>query len=188
MPSPVAHIVGGIAAYMVFEKSLRQPKDTTKRNFLILTCISLSIWPDLDIIPGLFTHDINKFHHGITHSLFGSLLLSSVVALLTRSMINDMNIYKVWGCYFMAAVSHPLFDFFSVDNSLPYGIPLLWPINDTYYISPVSLFYRIDKSGKSIDSFILSLINVTNAKAVFFECIFVIILFFIVFTLRKYQK
>lgn len=185
MPSPVAHIAGGIATFFVYEKGLRQSHNKTTRNIIALGCLFLAIWPDLDFIPGIFTHDINKYHHGITHSLAGSLLLSSLVVLVTRLMVNEMDKYKVWGCYFMASLSHPLFDYFSVDTTFPYGIPLLWPINDTYYISSVSLFYPIEKRGKSIDSFVLSLINVTNAKAVFFESIFVLILFFILFKLRK---
>ncbi len=188
MPTPIAHMAAGYLAYGMLRNNLVNSK---KINLTVMVfCFSLSIWPDFDFIPGIFINDINRFHHGITHSLLAAFLMSLLAAIAMMPILKTRNIkiLKVWACFFIASASHPILDFFSKDQSIPYGIPILWPFLDIYYMSSISLFYPVEKSGNNIESFLMSLINRNNLLAVLFECIFVVFLFFIVDAFRRYQK
>lgn len=186
MPTPVAHIAAGLSSYVLINKDFK----TSKRNskILVLIFILLSILPDFDFLPGIFVHDINRYHHGISHSLIVAFLLSGVTAVCVSTIIPGINRLRIYFICLMVAISHPLLDFFSEDYSLPYGIPIFWPIIDDYYISSTSIFIKIEKNGSDLKSFVISLINRNNLKAIFFECIFALVLFLIVFGVKKCQK
>ena len=42
--------------------------------------------------------------------------------------------------------SHILLDFFSVDTSPPYGIPMFWPFSSEYFVSSIDVFSDVRKS------------------------------------------
>ena len=52
------------------------------------------------------------------------------------------------------AISHTLLDYFSRDTEHPYGVPLLWPLDNTYYISSVLVFSDFARSGEPGMAFI----------------------------------
>jgi hypothetical protein len=41
----------------------------------------------------------------------------------------------------------------SIDTSRPYGVPLFCPIDEAYYISPISVFSDVERSGATLCGF-----------------------------------
>jgi Predicted membrane-bound metal-dependent hydrolases len=139
MPSPIAH---SLAGYVVYGTTSKRTSCFEWRK-LSLYCV-YPLLADLDFIPGFLVGAPNQFHHGISHSLgfaLGFGLLMSFVLLFMSNQIFLKNFVVFFSLYF----SHVLLDLFSYDTSVPYGVPALWPITDSYYISPVPTFFRYSK-------------------------------------------
>ncbi len=186
MPGPVAHMAVGLSSYILFKREQdRSRKDSFR---LIITCLALSILPDFDFIPGIIANDVNKFHHGISHTLVSSVFIGELSFLILLKIELNINKYRLMVSCLCASVSHPLLDYFSADYSLPYGVPLFWPLSADYYTSPVSLFGSIEKGGKDFTSFVCSLINWNNLRSLAVELFFVLIILSVVIGIRKWQK
>ncbi len=65
---------------------------------------------------------------------------------------------------FLVFGSHLLLDFFAWDFVAPYGLPLLWPLANRYFIAAQPVFINISRSGRS-DDFFISLFNHHNLTA-----------------------
>jgi hypothetical protein len=63
----------------------------------------------------------------------------------------------------------------------------LWPITDSYYISPISAFLDIHRDSIS-ESFITSLFNLHNFLAIFVEFIIFLPLVVIVTLIKRKRK
>ncbi len=162
MPSPLAHSLTG---YLICQ-SISKSDSPLKWRELLLYCVCPML-PDLDFIPGFLTGEPSRFHHGISHSFgfaFGFGLLMSYALLLMKDQKVLRNFLIFFGLYF----SHVLLDSLSVDTHSPYGVPALWPITETYYISPILVFSDIQRDTVSA-RFIKSLFNFHNFLAIFLE-------------------
>ena len=137
MPSPVGHCLIGLGSAQLVHRG---------RTRLILLAVILitAIAPDFDFIPGLLIGDINRFHHGPSHSIGFALAYALLGALLLRFNSDFRHFRSTFTLLLVVYLSHLLADLMSVDHGAPYGIPLLWPISDQYLISPVSLFMKIE--------------------------------------------
>lgn len=138
---------------------------------------------DFDFLPGFILGEPHRFHHGASHSIFVGTLIGLLFILLLKRI--ELSSKAICLCCLLSVLSHPILDFFGADYSIPYGIPLFWPFDDTYYISDFSLFLSIDKSGANLNSFIMSMLTVNNLKAVFNEIFFSIFIISLTFMLKK---
>jgi inner membrane protein len=101
---------------------------------------------DLDFVPGLLMGAPSMFHHGPSHSL-GFVLLAALV----------MGVWGLkhgapwrWALVGLAAYgSHVLIDYFTADNLAPFGMPVWWPLDDTYRMAHHPLFMAVDRSSLS---------------------------------------
>lgn len=177
MPSPVAHSLAGYVMY----RAASQSRNHFEWKMLVLYCAS-SLLPDLDFIPGFLTGAPNRFHHGISHSL-GFALGFGVLVSFVMFFLNNRNALRNFVVFFSLYFSHVVLDLFSYDTSLPRGLPALWPITDTYYISPVSVFLDIKRDWVS-ETFIISLFSLHNFLAVSVEALIFLPLIFLI---RKVQ-
>jgi inner membrane protein len=139
VPSPVGHCLLGLT----LSKS-----SINKTWRLSLAGIGLILFSanaaDLDFLPGLLIGDINRFHHGISHS-FGMALIYAFIGTLCVSHLNLFaNRRILFLQLLMVYISHLVADMLTADGSEPFGIPLLWPLNESYIISPVTLFQKIE--------------------------------------------
>jgi inner membrane protein len=120
MPSPIGHLLGGTAAYLI--------ACTPSRRGHILLAVTLlaSIAPDFDFVPGILIGDMRAFHHGISHSLTFALVFGALVFLIMwwveRAVALPAAILAI-----CAYTLHVLLDFVSVTQGR--GVPLLWPIS-----------------------------------------------------------
>jgi inner membrane protein len=137
MPSPIAHAVSGYAIAQIFSpKTEHAPRILGRVSGLSLTLYSvgMAIAADLDFIPQVMTGA--KFHHGPTHS----------IALAIAVALGACGFQKIWPKHWPRSIfrltlalygSHLLLDFFTDGGD---GIQVFWPINLSYWRSPVALF------------------------------------------------
>jgi inner membrane protein len=127
----------------------------------LAACFLVGNAADLDFIPGILVGQPNAYHHGISHSLGAAALAAALVALVARGASR-----RRW--VLLAALgysSHVLLDFFSLDTSVPRGVPALWPLSAEYWISPYPLFEDIQRE-RAMERFVPSLFSVHNLQAV----------------------
>jgi inner membrane protein len=161
MPSPIGHSLLGYAFYTAF-----RPCGVYNLK-LIGLCLFAANAADLDFVPGLLIGDPNRFHHGISHSLgFAALfaLIFGSLRLLGPSFWTNV------ASFFCLYFSHVAIDYFSIDNSFPYGVPFFWPLTYDYYIAPFAFLPDIRRSSVGSE-FFGSLFTLHNLWAVTVESI-----------------
>ena len=134
MCSPVGHSLAGYALYLACNKNCKLIGDWKK---IILYFFAANA-PDLDLIPGIFLGDANRFHHGISHTLGFSLLFALCMYMMPRFRTK-----KDFAIFFSLYFGHVVIDFLSGDTSSPFGVMLFWPFTQKYFISSFSLFSDI---------------------------------------------
>ncbi len=181
MPSPVGHTLVGLIIFKLFGKQKFKWQLTSL--FLI---ILISNFPDLDFFPGLLMGEPNRFHHGISHSLGFVVILTCLTYCGAKIWhINNPIMLSVW--FFILSFTHLMMDYFAADTSLPYGEPLLWPVFDTYLISPVYLFLDIRRSNELLQ-FFPSLLSWHNILAVIIEICFAFLIWLVFWAIGQVSK
>lgn len=150
MPTPVGHSLAGLSIYFFSSKKLNSFKELWGFvPFFIATLVS-----DLDFIPGLIIGEPNRYHHGVTHSIIASLSFALIFSLIFRLKRDFRVRFFIFSSIFL---SHILLDFFSLDTSFPYGIPLFWPLSSKYFYPDMPVF--IDIQRESIGNLLFSYHN-----------------------------
>ncbi len=131
MPTPVAHSLAGAA--VVLASSAGRPFD---RKLFVASLVAAS-FPDIDF--GISFLVGKNVHHYFTHSLGFTALFAGAAYLLGRASGRarpGLDAMVLGGCY----LSHVLIDMLSKDTAPPYGLQLLWPLSNEFFISPVLIF------------------------------------------------
>jgi inner membrane protein len=136
MATPIGHLLAGYAVGRGTSLGTKPAQRT-----LLLFCMVLAVAPDLDFLPGLLQGQPALYHQGISHSFAFALVVGLFGALLLRP--RAYGLLATWGLLFAAYSSHLLIDLFGPDNRPPYGIPLFWPLSDSTYLSPLSIFWGV---------------------------------------------
>ena len=139
MPSPIAHLGVGYVVFQFYKTKL--PSDQ-KRFWLIslqlILVTSLSILPDLDIIPAFLFKDMEGYHNNFSHSL----LLGFPVALLAAVIFQRIYRSNFWLWFVICLISydlHVLMDALTAER----GVMMFWPITQTRFASPIKIFYGL---------------------------------------------
>lgn len=135
---------------------------------LLLVLIMANI-PDIDLLFGYVAGNPNLYHHFWTHSLVFVLGIGGLLGLLYR-VITRRRCFKVGFLMICIMLSHIIMDFFTKDTSSPYGIQLLWPVSQKFYISPVTIFRDVSKASSS-NAFLESLFCWHNFWTVLLEVV-----------------
>jgi membrane-bound metal-dependent hydrolase YbcI (DUF457 family) len=149
MPSPVGHSLVGLAVAIAIGIP-RAPWQQwgnilyRHRGFLFVALILANL-PDVDYVPGFFVGDWHAYHHGYTHTLGWVVLVSLAVWLVAWHKAPGKG-FGVFLASCALAGSHLLADLVTDDGRFPYGIMLLWPLTERHFISPVSVFWRLEKA------------------------------------------
>lgn len=145
MPSPLSHTIVSLSLYPAVKSGNR------KNNVILLFFIIIvSLLPDFDIIPGIFGEKIAEFHRIHTHSIFAMVFFSLIllIILFTVKIKNKTRMFF----FFVAIYSlHLLLDLFILNTNPTneIGLPLLYPISDMKFISPVQIFrFKIFYEGE----------------------------------------
>ncbi len=145
MPLPIAHSLGGYALSEIQGLSFFDKKWKT-----ILFFVVLANAPDFDFLPGFLVNDPSRFHHGFSHTFGASVVAGFLGAFGFRKKFPFWKVFWIiGGVYF----SHVLLDYFTEDRRPPYGVMLLWPFTDTYYISHFSIFKKVMRSNDTLTFF-----------------------------------
>ncbi len=176
MPLPISHSLAGAAIYTALDED--GGGGGWRR---LLMAIGLANAPDLDLVPGLFVGDPNRFHRGASHSLITALVLGLLlawVAWLMRGWQWRLRGGLLSGPYqtaFIVALllgSHVLLDAFTADLSLPIGEQMWWPVSDAW-VQFYPLFERADRMAgpATAGEFGRSLVSVHNARAMVMQLV-----------------
>lgn len=182
MPTPIAHsLAGGIIYFLQLRKI---PKAWKYFIVGILFFIFYSNLPDLDFLLGIWYGNINKYHHGFTHSIF----FLFCVALLTgiaAKYVFSMSFWRIIGISFLLLELHLFMDYVTGDTREPYGVMLFWPFSHKYYIFPISFFPAFPKRTCLMD-----LLKPVNMKAYLYEIgvMFPPFLLVLIYKYKKYRK
>ena len=157
MPLPIGHTLAGLA----FAQGRPGFFFANKWHDAIFI-IFLANLPDADFLPGIILGHPNLYHHGIFHS--GGAALAIAAAGACFFYLKKHPFWTRAAAIFLVFCSHLLLDFFSWDFGAPYGIPLLWPFVNRYFIAARPIFINVIRSGRS-DDFFISLFNRHNLAA-----------------------
>jgi membrane-bound metal-dependent hydrolase YbcI (DUF457 family) len=125
MPSPVGHVLGGLAT--VFTTDIVQRQRTGER--LLLVCGALAAIPDVDLV-------VRQYHRTATHSVTFVALTFIVAAAVTGKVTR----WRTAALCALAYTSHLLLDWLGADTHPPLGIEAFWPFSDRWFISGADLF------------------------------------------------
>jgi hypothetical protein len=143
MPSPLAHSIIGVSAYMALRPRARKSfveflKEDPRELFLFIFASNL---PDMDMVAGLaFSGNIHAWHAKISHSI-----IAAAGAALLAGLVYPKRAYnrrKVLITIFALVLIHDLMDFASSPDLAKRGpgIWLLYPLKELL-ASPFPLFF-----------------------------------------------
>src|SRR5262245_21599653 len=132
MPSPVGHVLGGLAAAWPFVPT------RDRRAALFLATVAIA--PDLDLIAGT--------HRGASHSL-GAAVIAGVVAAVVWSAFAAPRLRRETLRVALAATlawgSHVVLDWLSNDTRPPVGVMAFWPFTHEYYKASIEIFPPVSR-------------------------------------------
>ncbi|RPI85044.1 MAG: metal-dependent hydrolase [Chloroflexi bacterium] len=185
MPSPVGHTIAGLAVALISQK-----RKNRRYIFPIILCVFFATVPDFDFIPGLLMNRPALFHGDLTHSIGFAFVISAVAAVSLR--LKGLSILSTFTLGFTSYLTHLLLDLFNPDGRPPYGIPLLWPISETYYLSPWTMFTGVQHASSTSTTtldFLRQVITFHNIKAIGVEILLVTPISILIIWLRhKYAS
>ncbi len=120
---------------------------------VVLLFVLFANAPDLDFLPGILVGDPGAYHHGISHSLGIGLMFAVVVSLVATkasSRFTQLKLPALIAVGFVLYASHLLVDLVTLDNSVPFGMPLFWPISGAYVQMPLFVFPNVLHSGSQL--------------------------------------
>jgi membrane-bound metal-dependent hydrolase YbcI (DUF457 family) len=118
MPSPVGHALAGAAVARLAP---------TRRH--VLACATLAALPDLDLLLPIV-------HRTATHSVTAVAVTFIVAAMVT----GEVTRWKTAAVCALAYASHLFLDWLGMDRRPPFGLQMLWPFSDRWFISGADLF------------------------------------------------
>ncbi len=155
MPSPILHSVAGYALSRLPLAQKQLPGQLSFMPIAALYGIFVSDMPDLDFIPQLLTGI--RFHRGPSHTLVAAILVSVLLALIICQIKRSRRYRELFTLTFIFYSTHLLMDFFTAGGD---GMRLLWPLSEQFFISPISLFPRVDHPRGLWDAYHLIFISV----------------------------
>lgn len=161
MPTPVGHLLAG----EIVRHSSRIVI-TRRHRFMGVAVLFFSLLPDIDFLFGLPTGDINRYHHLFTHSLLFVILAGTAGGLLLGSSPKERFLFSA--LFALVGTSHLLLDCLAVDRRPPLGCPLLWPVWNHFFISPILLFSDVSRPSEP-SRFLVGLFNIHNLRTVLLE-------------------
>lgn len=171
MPSPVGHVLAGLAVHVAVS---RAPFELWDARRAALT-VGAALAPDLDLL--LRFVDGRNHHQAESHSLGAAglaALLTVVAARVGRASAPGRLALAVG----LAWLSHVGLDWLGRDTNPPIGLLALWPLSHAWWKCPWPVFLDI---GRTLDWATLR----HNALAAAWECVLVLPLFLLVVRARS---
>ncbi len=130
MPSPIGHMLAGVATALAADIPPRgEPGDNRRLFRSAALCAALAAAPDLDL---LYRHT----HRTATHSVTAVAATFIVAAAVTKKVTR----WRTATLCAAAWASHLLLDWLGTDWTPPRGIQALWPFSREWFISGADIF------------------------------------------------
>ena len=168
MATPLGHGLAGLLVYELEWISSRRGPDLT----LLAACVFMAFAPDLDFLPGVLLGTPALYHQGLSHSLSVALVLGLAVAWGLR----PRPLGRTWALLSAAYATHLALDWLGPDGRPPVGMPLLWPLSDVHFLSPVTVLMGVrhaDTTFVSNREWLTSIFGLYNVGAVALEILLV---------------
>jgi hypothetical protein len=138
MATPIGHLLAGAAIGTLMSRGSNLPR-------AIVIGGLAAIAADFDFIPGILIGNPGRFHHAQSHSVTFAVLAGIVAGLVaTQSRLR-------WALLVgLGYASHLILDFLTFDDSVPQGIPILWPFVRGVFQSPITLFPNVAWGSHSL--------------------------------------
>jgi membrane-bound metal-dependent hydrolase YbcI (DUF457 family) len=128
MATPIGHLLAGAAIGTLMSRRYNLP------GAIFIGGLAAGA-ADFDFIPGILIGNPGRFHHAQSHSITFAVLAGVLAALIARK--SRFHWASLVG---LGYASHLILDFLTFDDSVPQGIPILWPFLSDVFNSPVTLF------------------------------------------------
>ena len=142
MSSTVGHALCGVSCWLLARQHIKTSNKLIGYGWLA-GFVLLAGLPDLDFIAGyIYANNFHYFHSGPSHSIFGIIFTTAVIAMLWPVKRN----YKLLAWIFIALATHVAIDLFTGPQPglhKSYGVALFWPFTNERITMPVSLFYGV---------------------------------------------
>jgi membrane-bound metal-dependent hydrolase YbcI (DUF457 family) len=177
MPTPIGHLFGGVICLFFGKKIF------VKNRVIIACAIIFAQLPDIDLLFGLVQGNPNQFHHTFTHS-FVFVLCAGLLGGLIVNKLKVMQFRKSFVLFTISGVSHLLLDLLALDTSAPFGAPIFWPLSNSFYISPITIFSDVHRSSSS-HTFWASLFSWHNFETILIEIMLLAPIVALLYIVRK---
>lgn len=165
MPLPIAHSLLAGAMYETSPVANSRTGWKMLLLFAVLACL-----PDIDFLPGFLMGEPGRFHrHYLSHSLGAAIVVGFITATVYCWWKKErfLQFFLLFSCVYF---SHVALDYFSMDSHFPYGVPMFWPLSDSYVVAQTPIFLAIKKPGTSAQ-FFQNLMSLHNLLAVLWEVV-----------------
>ena len=150
MPSPIAHALAGVAIAWSAPRDPRPSGSTRGAPLgwkLAVACATLGALPDIDLL-------YLAIHRSITHSIPVAILVTIISVVVTGWVTRtdpvpergQLDVKRrsdtAWIGLSLGAAwsSHVLLDWLGADANPPYGIQMLWPFSEQWFVSGWGVF------------------------------------------------
>ncbi len=138
MPTPVGHVLAGIATHIA-----TSPHDEIAYRRRAIVTLTAALLPDVDFLLRLV--DGRNHHQGPSHSLGAAVLAGAVVLVLALARHWPHALGLGVGAL-LGWSSHVLLDYSNMDTNPPIGIMALWPLSRDYYKLPWPVFLDVGRT------------------------------------------
>ena len=180
MCTPVGHTLAG---WIVGNRWKTRPF-SFKTMFVFV--FILSNLPDVDLLFGYPSGNPNHYHHTWTHS-FGFAFFSGLLVWMVVQILKKEGGLRIGLLTTGIISSHLILDYFTLDQSGPYGLQLFWPLTNHFYMAPVAIFRDMYKSSDS-QTFIRSLFCSHNIYTILVEIAILVPVQYLLYFCRKGMK
>jgi membrane-bound metal-dependent hydrolase YbcI (DUF457 family) len=132
MPTPVGHVLGGLAAAFLADSTGRRHQLSPA---LLIASAAVAVAPDLDLLVGS--------HRTYTHSVGAVLVVGLTSWLVARGRVP--NATRAAAILMAAYSSHLVVDWTGKDTSTPPGLMIAWPFSSAFYVSGWNLFGEVSR-------------------------------------------
>ncbi len=132
MPTPVGHVLGGLAAAFLADSTGRRHQLSPA---LLIASAAVAVAPDLDLLVGS--------HRTYTHSVGAVLVIGLTSWLVVRGRVP--NAMRAAAILMAAYGSHLVLDWTGKDTSTPPGLMIAWPFSSAFYVSGWNLFGEVSR-------------------------------------------
>jgi membrane-bound metal-dependent hydrolase YbcI (DUF457 family) len=181
MPSPLAHTLAGVAVAWAADLvpgdragRTAPPRASLYRQAgggLTLVCAALAAGPDLDLL-------FDPYHRTATHSVTAVAAVAIIAALVAPFV--GRSAPRLAAMCGGAVATHLVLDWMAADRLFaPYGVQLLWPFSDRWFISGWDVF-----SGTERHNLFSAASLATNAAAASRELIVMVPILVVLWLVR----